>query len=230
LWSRSLDADSALAIAPFVSRKLVQAFVAAEEKAILDGDADATHQDSDTHTAGATSPSWAWDGLRKKAIAQTVVTATTSTVANLALLRAGMLKWGLMPSDLAFIVGVSAAHDLLVDANLLTVDKFGPNATILTGQIGSIFGVPVVVSEHVRENLNASGVHDAITATKTYNLCVNHTQFAIGQRMAFDVMTSDELFMQTYQRLAVAFMREDFQHIGSAVANDDVAISFNVTP
>lgn len=230
LWSRSLDADSAVAIAPYVQRKLVFAFVDAEEKAILDGDADGTHQDSDANSAGATDARWAWDGLRKKAIAQTTVTATTTTVANLLALRAGMGKWGVNPADLAYIVGVSAAHDLLADSNLLTVDKLGPNATILTGMIGQIGGVPVIVSEHVRENLNASGVHDAITTTKTYNLCVNRREFAIGQRMAFDVMTSDELYAETFQRVAVAFMREDFQHIGSAAANDDVAISFNVTP
>jgi HK97 family phage major capsid protein len=230
LWSRSLDADSAVAIAPYVQRKLVQAFVDAEERAILDGDADGTHQDADVHALGATDARWAWDGLRKKAIAQTTATATTTTVANLAVIRSAMGKWGVNPADLAFIVGVSAAHDLLADANLLTIDKFGPNATIFTGQIGSVYGVPVIVSEHVRETLNASGVQDGITQTKTYNLCVNRREFAIGQRMAFDVMTSDELYMESFQRVAVAFMREDFQHIGSAAANDDVAIAVNVTP
>jgi hypothetical protein len=230
LWSRSVDPDSAVAMVPFVLRKLTQAFVDAEERAILDGDSDGTHQDADVQALGATDARTAWDGLRKKALAETTVTATSTSVANLAALRAGMGKYGINPSDLAFIVGVSAAHDLLADANLLTVDKFGPNATILNGQIGAIFGVPVVVSEHVRENLNASGVEDGITQTKTYNLCVNRREFAIGQRMAFDVMTSDELYMETFQRVAVAFMREDFQHIGSAAANDDVAISFNVTP
>lgn len=230
LWSRSIDADSAIAIAPYVSRKLVQAFVDAEEKAILDGDADGTHQDTDTQAAGATHASWAWDGLRKKAMAQTVATATAASVANLAIVRGAMGKYGVNPTDLAFIVGVGNAHDLLADANLLTVDKFGPQATILNGQIGAIFGVPVIVSEHVREDLNVAGVDDGITATKTYMLCVNRREFAIGQRMAFDVMTSDELYMETFQRVAVAFMREDFQHIGSAATNDDVAIAVNVTP
>ncbi len=230
LFSRSLEADSALAILPYVQRKLVQAFVDAEEKAILDGDTDGTHQDSDTNTAGTTDARWAWDGLRKKALAQTVVTATTSTVANLMLLRAGMGKWGINPADLAYIVGVSAYHDLLADSNLLTVDKLGPQATILSGQVGSIGGVPVIVSEHVRENLNASGVYDAITTTKTYNLCVNRREWAMGQRTALDVEVDDSIYRETYQRVAVGFMREDFQHIGSAATNEDTAISFNVTP
>jgi len=230
LWSRSLDADSAIAIAGYQQRKLVQAFVDAEEKAILDGDTDGTHQDTDTQAAGATHASSSWDGLRKKALAQTLVTATTTSVANLLLLRKGMGKWGVNPAELAYIVGVSAVHSLLGDANLLTVDKFGPNATILNGQIGSVGGVPVIVSEHVREDLNATGVDDGITATKTYNLCVNRNEWAIGQRMAIDVETSDVLYAETFQRVAVAFMREDFQHIGGTAANDDTAISYNVTP
>lgn len=230
LFSRSLEADSALAILPYATQKLVQAFVDAEEKAILDGDTASTHQDADVEAIGDTDPRTAWDGLRKKAIAQTVVTATSTTAANLGLLRAGMGKWGLNPTDLAFIVGVSAMHDILADSNVLTVDKMGPNATILNGQIASIHGVPIVVSEHVRENLNASGVQDGITATKTYNLCVNRNEWAMGQRMALDVEVDDSIYRETYQRVLVGFMREDFQSLAGAAANDDTAISYNVTP
>ena len=229
LFSRSVEADSALAILPYTRMKLVRAFVDGEEKAIIDGDTDGTHQDSDVG-ASTTDMRTAWDGLRKKALAQTVVTATTTTVANLGLLRAGMGKWGLNPSDLVFIVGVSALHDLLADANVLTVDKMGPQATILNGQIASVHGVPVVASEWVREDLNASGVHDGITATKTFNLCVNRQEWAMGQRMALDVEIDDSIYRESYQRVLVAFMREDFQHIGEAATNEDTAISFNVTP
>lgn len=230
LFSRSLEADSALAILPFTTRKLVQAFVNAEERAILDGDSDGTHQDSDTNTAGATDAAWAWDGLRKRALAQTVATATTITALNLGVVRKAMGKWGVNPADLAFIIGVSNLHTLLADTNLLTVDKMGPQAVILNGQIGSVFGVPVIVSEYVRENLNASGVYDGITTTKTYMLCVNRNEWAMGQRMALDVEVDDSIYRETFQRVAVAFQREDFQHIGSASTDENTAIAFNVTP
>ena len=229
LFSRSIEADSALAILPYVQRKLVQAFVDAEEKAIIDGDTDGTHQDSDVG-ASTTDARTAWDGLRKRGLANASAATTTSTVANLFAIRALMGKWGLNPADLAFIVGVSAAHDLLVDTNVLTVDKIGPNATILNGQIASIGGVPVVVSEHVRENLNASGVHDGITTTKTVNICVNRNEWVMGQRMALDVEVDDSIYRETYQRVAVAFMREDFQNVGDASTNDDTAVGYNVTP
>ncbi len=72
LFSRSVEADSAVAILPYVTGKLVRAFVDAEEQAILDGDSDGTHQDADVQAIGATDVRTAWDGLRKKAFAQTV--------------------------------------------------------------------------------------------------------------------------------------------------------------
>lgn len=228
LFSRSLDADSALAILPFTQNKIVWAFVNAEEMAILDGDADGTHQDTDVQALGSTDVRSAWDGLRKKAIAQTVVTAATTTAANLILLRGGMDKWGVNPMDLAYIISPAQYLKLVGDTNLLTVDKMGAAATILNGQVGSVGGVPVIVSEHVRTDLNATGVNDGITETKTYNLCVNRNEWAIGQRMALDVEVDDSIYRETFQRVVVGFMREDFQHIGDATANDDTAIAYNV--
>lgn len=230
LFSRSIEADSALAILPYTQLKLVRAFVTAEERAILDGDADGTHQDADVQALGATDARTAWDGLRKRALANASVATTTSTSANLAIIRALMGKWGLNPADLAFIVGVSAYHDLLVDPNFITIDKMGAQATILNGQLGAAYGIPVIVSENVRENLNASGVHDGITQTRTYNLCVNRGEWVMGQRMALDVEVDDSIYRETFQRVVVGFMREDFQNVGDAAGNDDTAIGFNVTP
>jgi HK97 family phage major capsid protein len=229
LFSKSLEADSALAILPFTQMKLVRSFVDAEEKAILDGDTDGTHQDSDTQAAGATHASSSWDGLRKRGLAETTQAITTTTAANLALLRKSMGKWGVNPSDLVYIIGVSSYLVLMSDTNLLTVDKFGPNATLLNGQIGSLYGVPVIVSEHVRENLNASGVYDGITTTKTYGLCVNRNEWAMGQRSPLTVEVDDSIYRETYQRVVVGFMREDFQSIASASTDDNTSIGYNIT-
>jgi hypothetical protein len=231
LFSRSVEADSAVAITPFTRMKLVRAFVDAEEKAILDGDTDGTHQDSDVNSLGATDARWAWDGLRKKGLAQTSTNAAGALSASvLRTLRSGMGKWGLNPSDLAIIVGVNSYYDLLADSELLTLDKLGPQATILTGQIGSLYGAPVIASEHVRENLNASGVYDGITTTKTYAVIVNRMEWALGHRMALDIEVDDSIYRETFQRVIVAFERLDLQHIGDAATNDDTAVTYNVTP
>lgn len=229
LFSRSLDADSALAILPYVRGKLAQAFSDAEEKAILDGDTDGTHQDSDVG-ASTTDARTAWDGLRKKALAQTSSDASNAAVTQTLMrtARGLMGKWGLNPASLAVIIGVSAYYDLIDEDDFRTVDKFGPQAVVLNGQLGAFDGIPVVVSEHVREDLNASGVHDGITTNRSYALVVNRGEFAMGQRMGLDVEVDDSIYRETFQRVVVGFQREDYQHIGDAAANDDVAVLFNV--
>ncbi len=232
LFSKSLEADSAIAILPYVQRKLVQAFVNAEERAILDGDTDGTHQDSDTNSAGATDAAWAWDGLRKRALANAGSNGNGAlTVALLHGIRSAMGKYGMNPADLAFIVGVSSYYDLIADSNVLTVDKFGPNATILNGQLGSVYGVPIIGSEYVRENLNASGVYDAITTTKTYAMVVNRNEWVMGARTPLALETDDSIYRETYQRVVVGFLRQDFQNVNADGSSaDDTAISYNITP
>lgn len=230
MFSRSVDADSAVVMVPFVTGKLVRAFVTAEERCILDGDTDGTHQDSDVG-ASTTDARTAWDGLRKKGLAQTSDNTNSAlTAAKVLTLRSGMGKWGINPSELAIICSVSSYYDLLGDTNLLTLDKLGPQATILNGQLGSLYGAPVIVSEYVREDLNASGVYDGITTTKTYFLVVNRAEWAMGQRMAIDVQVDDSIYRETFQRVAVAFSREDFQHIGEAATDDNTGVGYNVTP
>lgn len=231
--SRSLEADSALAILPYAQRKLVQAFVNAEERAILDGDTDGTHQDSDTNTAGATDAAWAWDGLRKRGLANAATAGSNValTVANLATIRAGMGKYGLMPTELVYVVSVSSYFDLLGDSNVLTVDKMGAQATILNGQLASIYGIPVIVSEYVRENLNASGVYDGTTTNRTYGLIVNRNEWVMGQRMALEVEVDDSIYRETFQRVILGFMREDLQNVNTDGSSaDDTAIIYNIAP
>lgn len=232
LFSKSLEADSALAILPFVQRKLVQAFANAEERAILDGDTDGTHQDSDTNTAGATDAAWAWDGLRKRGLANAGSNGNGAlSVALLHGIRAAMGKYGMNPADLAFIVGVSSYYDLIADSSVLTVDKMGPSATILNGQLGSVYGVPIIGSEYVRENLNASGVYDAITTTKTYALIVNRNEWVMGGRTPLSLESDDSIYRETYQRVVVGFMRQDFQNVNADGSSaDDTAITYNITP
>lgn len=230
LFSRSLDADSAIAILPYVTAKVSQAFADGEEKAIIDGDTDGTHQDSDVG-ASTTDARTAWDGLRKKALASGGVDGGNNaiTVADLRAVRARMGKWGLNPSTLAIIVGVGPYFDLLSDTELTTVDKFGPNAVVLNGQLGAVDGIPVIASEHVREDLNAAGVHDGVTTNRSFSLIVNRGEWAIGERENLDVEVDDSIYRETYQRLVVGFQREDFQNIGDAAANTDVELVYNIT-
>jgi len=231
LFSKSLEADSALAILPFVQTKLIRAFVDAEEKAILDGDTDGTHQDSDVGSS-TTDARTAWDGLRKRGLANSAASAGSAlTVALLAARRADMDQYGINPMDMAFIIPMSSYYALLSDTNVLTVDKFGPQATILNGQLASVYGVPIIVSEHIRSDLNASGVYDGITTTKTAAYAVSRTEWVMGQRSPLALEVDDSIYRETYQRVVVGFMREDFANVNArGSSEDDTGLIYNVTP
>ena len=230
LFSRSLEADSAIAILPYVQRKLVQSFVDAEEKAILDGDTDGTHQDSDVG-ASTTDARTAWDGLRKRGLANSSVSAGGAiTPALIAARRADMDYYGINPTDLAIIVGMGAYYTLVTDTAVVSVDKYGPQATIHNGELGSLYGIPIIVSEHVRADLNASGVHDGITTTKTYALVVHRPSWVMGARTPLSLETDDSIYRETYQRVVVGWMREDFQNVNArGTSEDDTSYLFNVT-
>jgi hypothetical protein len=59
-----------------------------------------------------------------------------------------MGKYGLNPSDIAYVVSQNSYFDLLNDANFQTLDEVGSDlAARVVGTIGAVYGSPVVVSE-----------------------------------------------------------------------------------
>ena len=67
VFSEEVSEDSIIAIIPFLRNKLGNAIANSVERAILDGDVTATHQDFDV--TAATDARKAWPGIRKDCIA-----------------------------------------------------------------------------------------------------------------------------------------------------------------
>ena len=64
--------------------------------------------------------------------------------------RTGMGRFGVNPADITYIVGQEGYYDLLRDPDFQSLDEVGNDlATRVTGQIGSVFGSPIVVSEQM---------------------------------------------------------------------------------
>ncbi|MEO0602304.1 MAG: phage major capsid protein, partial [Myxococcota bacterium] len=116
---------------------------------------------------------------------------------------------------------------LLTDTNLLTVDKYGPQATVLTGEVGRIFGRPIVLSEFVDVAYNASGIYDGTTQTKTGTLIVNRSRMYRGVRRSLRVET--EVQPRTNTNYTVASVRESFGRVDPA-ATKSVAWIYNQDP
>lgn len=90
---------------------------------------------------------------------------------------------------------------------VLTLEKMGAAATLFRGQLGQVFGRPIIVSQYIREDLNASGIYDNVTKTKTVVLHVNRRGFKGGERRSLRIQRGDELKMETGQITLVSSWR-----------------------
>lgn len=187
-FSDELNEDSAVAVLPSINKALAQALANGCETAIINGDNVGAHMDSDVAALGASDVRKNFNGLRNIASTAGCTQAlTTFSTANLRLLRGAMGAYGTNQGQLAFVTGTSGYMSLLGLTEVITVDKYGQWATVLTGELAKLDGAPVVVSEFIRQDLNASGVYDGVTTNNTVLLLVNREQFSIGVRKGVTV-------------------------------------------
>ena len=180
-FSDELVEDSIVPVIDTLRADLTVAGTEVVEDLIVNGDITATHQDSDV--VDTKDRRKAWSGLRKLCPSGTKGSLATFTAAShVAAFIVLMGKYGINPSELAFITGGVGYNKFRALTEVITVDKYGPSAVILNGELGKLFGSPIVVSEYIRENLNATGVYDGATMTKTEVLIVNRRGFMLGTR------------------------------------------------
>ena len=71
------------------------------------------------------------------------------TAGELLTARQSMGVFGTNPDDLVYVVNLAGYYDLLADNDFETVDEVGALATRITGQVGMLFGSPVIVSDRI---------------------------------------------------------------------------------
>ena len=204
-----LNEDSAVAILARCRQILVKAQIDAMEQCIINGDDSATHMDADTHAGAAGLAAKAFKGLRKRALANSATidfAGAAIASAKIDQMIALMGKFGVNVRELAFICNPAGYQQLKTLDEVNTVDKFGPQATILSGALAAIYGIPIVVSEYVRTGLNDDGVQDGVTETKTVLHLFNKMRFYLGMRrpiqsrIMMDMADYDRWLMASYCR------------------------------
>lgn len=214
------DIESITAIVDLVKKELARSLARATENAIIMGD---------TTTATANSVLKAFDGVLKMAVdagntfdnGGGVITA-----ANIANTRATLGIYGVMASDLAIVAPVNSAYAMLQFPEVLTIDKYGVNATILKGEIGKLWGMPIIVTDFIATNLDASGKVDTTTTpgTKTAVLIVNKNYLAVADRGSASLETERKAVSST--TLYVGFRDVDFKKL--TITSTPVAALVNV--
>jgi HK97 family phage major capsid protein len=224
IWSEELDANSIIPILPRVKDTIAKSAALAVEDVILNGDTTAPHQDSDVTDSKDHRKSW--KGLRKLCLAGAKADLGTFDKDTTRGLLTLMKKYGITPSEVAWIAGIVDYNKLRGLAELLTVDKYGPAATILTGEVGKYYGSPVIVSEKIRETLNATGTYDGSVVDNTILIAVNRRAWIIGNDGGWKLTVDFDNDIDQYI-LNVRF-RKDFIPIYDATTEPIVALGYNV--
>lgn len=179
--------DSIVAIVPVLMQEFAYAFADALDRAIVQGD-----------TAANDPLLSMWDGLLKKAVTTTNSTWSAQAVAE------AIGKFDVpVPNELVLLVHPTDYAKMLGWSEVMTVDKYGAAATIITGEVAKIFGVPVVVTPHVTKVVG--------TETKRVPLLVAHRRWKLGVRKGISVETNRDV--ERLRDILVAYMRVDFKPV-----------------
>lgn len=128
--------------------------------------------------AGAVS---ALNIYRGEGLTGTTANTAKANAATVASTRAAMGKYGLaLGENLVLLTTVEGYNNFVTEDDFQTVDKFGSQATYLTGSLGAIYGIPLYITEFLD---SASGTaSNRVLATMLYK-----PGFLIGERRAMEV-------------------------------------------
>ncbi len=167
------------------------------EQAIINGDTTGTHQDTDSNNGAATLAEKAFNGLRKKAIANsgnggTVDAGGAFNYATFQQMFQNLSKGAFNGGDLLFILGdangkLLRSNSIPELASVVIANSAGGVNPYQLNQDGrlpnAIIGCPAYASDVAREDLNASGVNDGVVSLWSNILLVKLSRFVLGERM-----------------------------------------------
>lgn len=162
IWSGTLEEDSIIPFIPYLRRQAMLSMAHYSDSLMLNGDttnAGTGNINLDDADPADTKHYLALDGMRHAFIVDNTNNAVNhggfslsyDEIANLRKLMIDgtyLMDWGhpTSPGDLVFIADPATGDEAALLDEVITVDKFGPNATVLTGQIGRIGQHPFISS------------------------------------------------------------------------------------
>mgnify|MGYP000541816685 CR=1 FL=1 len=184
------EEDSLIALMPIVRDAMVRRVAKSVDKAYM---------------LGAGSGADPVKGLAKydDVSAVTAQVANNGTIAILRALRKDLGAWGLDPADVTFVVNTEFYYDLMEDTSFQTMDKVGPSATILKGQIGQVGGSPVIVSAELPAK--TAGANAAGNVANVGAVALVSRNFIVGNQRGLRFDTQD--LVESQRKVLVASLR-----------------------
>jgi HK97 family phage major capsid protein len=223
VFSEEVNEDSIIPVLPMLKENLARNMADAWESIWINGDT-TLPGNLDIDVTASTDFKTTAKGLRKRAKESTsaLYALTTFNLVNLRTLRTGMGKYGVNPSELVFITGPKGYNKMLGIDEVTTLEKYGSGATILTGELGRLDGIPIVVSPHIREDLSTTGYYDVTTTDNTIIILANRRSHLAGEKRKMTLKTFEDI--QTDETVMVTTMRGTIEDIYTAVADNPVVV------
>jgi len=202
--SNDTDEQIVVSVLPMVTSALARAHAVAIDKAILVGN-------SGGFTTGLVGASGTdnTSGYATTSGTTALDASTTAEVtpANLLGMRKEMGKYGLNPSDVAYIVPTDVYYELIDASGFTDVTEVGSDlATKRIGMVGSVYGSPVIATDQLAYNLDA-----ASAATSTAALAVNMNNYVIPRLRGVNIET--EYSVKDQQNVIVASQSLGFNEL-----------------
>ncbi len=238
LWAYELDEDAVVAMMAEVRGTLIRNAAQVLDDVLLNADASTSsniNHDGEglaVSEAGKAHYLLGFDGLLHLPLIDNTAMRNDfnakPTVDMCNQLRRMLGKYGVRPSELAFITDVGTYIAMQAVESFQTLDKLGPRATLLTGQLGAVEGVPVIVSEQLRlADSDGKVSADGNVADTGRLLLVNRTQWRKGFKR--ELLIETERDIQKRQNVMVVSMRVAFAERSGDRANaTHTALHYNV--
>lgn len=235
VWSGEMDYDSVVPMLPLLREDIPIAIARAIETGTINGQPGGTIDSGDA--PGATDARMLWDGYRKYAETNSAVKLDMGaifTIDGFTALRKKLGSWGMVPSDLAWLVSTAVYYAMLtlVDASgnpvVVPAYAYGPEATAITGELGRLQGIPVIPSEFVREDLNATGIYDGVTETKTVAGLIHRPSWMYGTRKELTIEASPEPYFESDALVIRGIARMDLKPLFPYANQRAFALGYNI--
>lgn len=208
------EEDSLLLILPYVKDAMIRRVARSMDKALLLG-----------QNSGA-------DPVKGLAKYYTSVTATSNAVATkvtvekLRGLRAALGTLGLDPAEVTYFINNDVYYNLLDDTVFQTMNQVGPQATLLTGQIGQIGNSPVLVTGEL------PGIPTSAAATSAgvdgianiAAMAVYTPNFVVGNQRGLRLDTQD--LVEQQRRVMVSSLRMGFTQLSTNLGQGVAALRY----
>ena len=237
-FSTETTEDSIIPIVPAIRSSLVRRAAQVIDDLIVSGDTQtAATGNVNLDDAAPTAGDFflAINGMRKFCIttntAQVSAVSAALTPTNINAIRGLLGRYGAKPSDLRFVAGQATLNSMYDITAVKTIDVYGPNATIVQGELARFFGIPILSYEAIplltSDKVEADGKASTTASnnTKGWLLLFNRQGWRLGFRRELVIESWRDI--KKDQNILVASLRMAL--IPSGIVTIHTAVGRDVT-